>query len=152
MIKGLQTQIEAIQNQSAEDCKQLWEQLETIAKTPINAAQMQTKPQPSFTNIANSQSGPLGPVVPPTWANTLFCTIDMSRVGEEDKAKAQIANVRQMIEKEMQGKEGMGTWRCAAVIKDPKNDNQVKIICRQEEIQCVKEAAQKLNVPGWRVL
>ncbi|EED11553.1 hypothetical protein TSTA_008490 [Talaromyces stipitatus ATCC 10500] len=96
---------------------------------------------------------PPRPLVPPTLANTLFCTIDTSRVREEDKAKAQIANVRQMIEKEIQGNEGMETWRCAAVIKYPKNAERVKIICRREdEILRVKEAAQKLNIPGWRVL
>ncbi|EED14600.1 hypothetical protein TSTA_040790 [Talaromyces stipitatus ATCC 10500] len=143
MIKGLQAQIEVIQSQAAEDCKQLREQLDTIAKASVNAALMQTKSQPSFADIINSQSvhqhgirlGPLGPPVPPTMANTLFCTIDTSRVREEDKAKAQIAN-------EIQGNEGMETWRCAAVIKDPKNADQVKIICRQEdEILRVKEAA-----------
>ncbi|EED13951.1 hypothetical protein TSTA_101870 [Talaromyces stipitatus ATCC 10500] len=53
--------------------------------------------------------GPLGPPVPPTIANILFCTIDTSHVREEDKAKAQIANVRQMIKKEIQGNEGMET-------------------------------------------
>lgn len=39
------------------------------------------------------------------------------------------------------------------MIKDPKNADQVKVICRHEdEIQQIKEAAQKLNIPGWRVL
>ncbi|EED16323.1 hypothetical protein TSTA_014190 [Talaromyces stipitatus ATCC 10500] len=131
MIKGLQAQIEVIQNQSTEDCRQFWEQLDTIAKVLINAASMQSKSQPSFANITNSQSGyqhsthlgPLGPLVPPTLANTLFCTIDTSRVREEDKPKAQIANIRQMIEKEIQGNEGMEIWCCVATAILDMNSN-----------------------------
>jgi hypothetical protein len=158
MIKGLQAQIEAIQSQSAEECKQLREQLDTIANTPINAALMQTKSQPSFADMVSSQSSHqqdtnLGPLARPTVANTLFCTIDTSRVGEEDKAKAQITNIRQQIEKAMRGSEETRNWRCAAMVKDPKNADRVKVICRHEdEIQQVKEAAQKMDIPGIRVL
>ncbi|EED17393.1 conserved hypothetical protein [Talaromyces stipitatus ATCC 10500] len=147
-IKALQTQLETVQCQSIEECKQLREQLETMANTPINAALMQTKSQPSFADMISSQSSHqqdthLGPLAPPTVANTLFCTIDTSRVGEEDKAKAQIANIRQQIEKEMRG----------TMAKDPKNADRVKVICRHEdEIQQVKEATQKINMPGMRVL
>jgi hypothetical protein len=148
-IQALQTQVEAIQSQSMEECKQLREQLDTIASTPAKA---------TYAAIVDRQSGhqqdtPLVALAPPTLASTLFCTIDTSRVGEGDKAKAQIASIRQQIEKEMRGNEETKNWRCAAIIKDPKNADRVKVVCRHEdEIQRVKEAAQKIDIPGMRVL
>lgn len=148
-IQALQSQVEAIESQSIEECKQLREQLDTIANTPAEA---------TYAAVIDRQSGhqrdtPLVPLAPPTPANTLFCTIDTSRVGEEDKAKVQITNIRQQIEKELRGNEGTRNWRCAAMIKDPKNADRVKVICRHEdEIQQVKEAAQKIEIPGIRVL
>ncbi|EED14511.1 conserved hypothetical protein [Talaromyces stipitatus ATCC 10500] len=147
--QALQTQVEAIQSQSMEECKQLWERLNTIASTPAKA---------NYAAVVDRQSGhqqdtPLVPLAPPTLANTLFCTIDTSRVEEGDEAKAQIASIRQQIEKKMQGSEETKNWRCAAMIKDPKNADRVKVVCRHEdEIQRVKEAAQKIDIPGMRVL
>jgi hypothetical protein len=141
-IKELQAQLEATQCQNTEECKQLQKQIETV----------------SYAGVVNSRphyqgDAPLGPPGPPTFASTLFCTIDTSRVGEEDKAKAQVTNIRQQIEEEMRGNEQTKNWRCAAMIKDPKNADRVKVICRNEdEIQQVKEAAQKIDIPGLRVL
>ncbi|EED22525.1 conserved hypothetical protein [Talaromyces stipitatus ATCC 10500] len=141
-IKELQAQLEATQSQKTEECKQLQEQLETISYAGVVA----TRPH-------QQQDALRGPPGPPTLGNTLFCTIDTSRVGEEHKAQAQIANIRQRIEKEMRGSEETKTWRCAAMIKDPKNADRVKVICRNEdEIQQVKEAAQKIELPGMRIL
>ncbi|KAF3392112.1 hypothetical protein DPV78_010808 [Talaromyces pinophilus] len=72
---------------------------------------------------------------------------------EEDKGKTQIAGIRQMIEKVMRENEETKNWRCAAVVKDPKNTAQIRVICRNEdEIQQVKEAAQKIEIPGIRTL
>jgi hypothetical protein len=130
-IKELQGQVEAIQNQSAEECKQLQEQLDTIMNITVKEAHMQTKLQQSYADMisggqsSHQQDAPSGPLGPPRLTNTLFCTIDTSRVGEEDKAKTQIANVRQLIEKEIRGNENMKSWRCAAVLKDSKNANRV---------------------------
>ncbi|QGA18689.1 hypothetical protein EYB26_006374 [Talaromyces marneffei] len=148
-IQALQTQVEAIESQSIEECKQLWEQLNTIASAPAKA---------TYATVVDRQSGhqqdtEVVPLARPTLANTLFCTIDTSRVGEEDKARTQIANIRQQIEKEMRGNEETQNWRCAAMVKDPKNADRIKVICRdKEEIQQVKEAAQKVDIPGIRVL
>ena len=45
-------------------------------------------------------------------------------------------------------KEGWENWRCAAVAKDPRNPNRIRIIGKdEEEIQTVKEAAMKTAVP-----
>uniref|UniRef100_A0A093V1R4 Enolase n=2 Tax=Talaromyces marneffei PM1 TaxID=1077442 RepID=A0A093V1R4_TALMA len=148
-IQALQTQVEAIESQSIEECKQLWEQLNTIASAPAKA---------TYATVVDRQSGhqqdtEVVPLARPTLANTLFCTIDTSRVGEEDKARTQIANIRQQIKKEMRGNEETQNWRYAAMVKDPKNADRIKVICRdEEEIQQVKEAAQKVDIPGIRVL
>ncbi|KAL3706323.1 hypothetical protein TMatcc_007334 [Talaromyces marneffei ATCC 18224] len=53
----------------------------------------------------------------------------------------------------MGGNKETQNWRCAAMVKDPKNADRIKVICRhEEEIQQVKEVAQKIDIPGIRVL
>ncbi|KJZ70637.1 hypothetical protein HIM_09957 [Hirsutella minnesotensis 3608] len=48
---------------------------------------------------------------------------------------------------------GQETWRCAAVVRESRNADRVKIVCRDEaELQMVKEAAQKTAVEGSRVM
>jgi hypothetical protein len=85
--------------------------------------------------------------------DTLYCTIDMSRVGEDDKDKAQPGPIRKAVEEEIRTMEGHGRLRCAAVIKDGRNTERIKIACRdEEEHQRVKEAAQKVGAEGTRVL
>ncbi|QGA14933.1 hypothetical protein EYB26_005087 [Talaromyces marneffei] len=148
-IQALQTQVEAIRSQATEDYKQLQEQLDTVASTPAMttyAAVVDRQP-------SHQQDTQLVPLARPTLVNTLFCTIDTSRVGEQDKAKTQIANIRQQIEKEMRGNEETENWRCAAMIKDPKTADRIKVVCRHEdEMQQIKEAAQKIEIPGIRIL
>ncbi|KJZ69203.1 hypothetical protein HIM_11403 [Hirsutella minnesotensis 3608] len=79
--------------------------------------------------------------------------IDTSRVEEQDRGRAQIGSIRQAVESEVRTKDGQATWRCAAVVKNSRNAEQVKIICRDEvELQRVKEAALKTAVTGARVM
>ncbi|KAE8548278.1 hypothetical protein EYB25_010072 [Talaromyces marneffei] len=47
-IQALQTQVEAIESQSIEECKQLWEQLNTIASAPAKA---------TYATVVDRQSG-----------------------------------------------------------------------------------------------
>ncbi|KJZ69719.1 hypothetical protein HIM_10888 [Hirsutella minnesotensis 3608] len=64
-----------------------------------------------------------------------------------------IRSIRQAIEEEMRAKNRQETWRCAAVVRESRNADRVKIICRDEaELQLVKEAAQKTAVDGSRVM
>uniref|UniRef100_A0A093XJT4 Uncharacterized protein n=1 Tax=Talaromyces marneffei PM1 TaxID=1077442 RepID=A0A093XJT4_TALMA len=147
-IQALQTQVEAIESQSIEECKQLWEQLNTIASTPAKA---------TYATVVDRHSGhqqdtEFAPLARPTLANTLFCTIDTSRVGEEDKARTQIASIRQQIEREMGGNRKHKTGVVQQWLRTQKCRPD-KVICRhEEEIQQVKEAAQKIDIPGIRVL
>lgn len=78
--------------------------------------------------------------------------MDTARVGEGDKDKAQPGLIRQAIEKEVRKMEGHGNWRCMAVVKDVRRE-YIRVVCRDEaELQHVKEAAQKISMPGARVL
>ena len=91
--------------------------------------------------------------MPSTITDTLYCTVDTSRVEEENMNEAQPGVIRQAIENGMRTTEGHESWRCAAVIKDPRNPARIRITCRNEaELQYVKETAQKTLVPSVRVL
>ncbi|KJZ69647.1 hypothetical protein HIM_10963 [Hirsutella minnesotensis 3608] len=77
----------------------------------------------------------------------------MSPVSESNRNKAQIGQIRQAIEVEMRAKNGQETWKCAAVVREFRNADRVKIVCRDEaELQLVKEAAQKTAVDDSRVM
>ncbi|KJZ68745.1 hypothetical protein HIM_11865 [Hirsutella minnesotensis 3608] len=88
-----------------------------------------------------------------TASDSLYCTIDTSRVRSRNKNKAQIGSIRQAIKTEMRAMNGQETLRCAAVVRESRNADRVKIVCRDEaELQMVKEAAQKTAVEGSRVM
>jgi len=80
--------------------------------------------------------------MPSTITDTLYCTVNISRVEEENKNEVQLGVIRQAIENSMRIMEGHESWRCAAVIKDPRNPARIRITCRNKaELQRVKEAA-----------
>ncbi|OWT42353.1 reverse transcriptase [Pochonia chlamydosporia 170] len=126
------------------------------------ATSAQSSPQATYAEIArtpplsqptNIRSLSSMQTTPSSFTDTLHCTIDVSRVTEQDKHKAQVGTIRQTIEGEVRAKEGYETWRCAAAVKDARNQDRIKVICRNEaELQLVKEVAEKTVVPGARVL
>jgi hypothetical protein len=97
-----------------------------------------------------------GAKYPPTVSaktDALYCTIDISRVAEEDADKVSAGAIRTVIEKEIRTTEGQANWRCRAVIRDAKNRSRIKIACRNDvEHQMVKHAAETNIAPGARVL
>ncbi|KAH8656269.1 hypothetical protein BGZ61DRAFT_570766, partial [Ilyonectria robusta] len=161
MREQLIEQLRQVREQAAEETKQLREQLDAMAKS-IQANSAQTSPHPSYADVArtppssqpsNVQTLSSMQTTPSTLIDTLFCTIDTSRVNEEEKGKAQVGGIRQAIEEEMRKKEGRQDWRCAAVVRNAKNADRIKVICRDEsEMKLVKEAAEKTAVKGARVL
>ncbi|KAF2815582.1 uncharacterized protein BDZ99DRAFT_118734 [Mytilinidion resinicola] len=88
-------------------------------------SKIQTTPSgtPSYANVActppYSQPSNLQTVSTHTTSttptNTLYCTVDTSRVEEEDREKAQLRKIRQTIETELRTTEGKENWRCMAV-------------------------------------
>ncbi|KAH7460569.1 hypothetical protein FOMA001_g19559 [Fusarium oxysporum f. sp. matthiolae] len=147
--------------QAKEEISQMKEQLTTIAGSISSGAQ--TSPQPSYADVARtpptSQPSNVRTLssmrtTPSSFTDTLFCTIDTSRVSEEDRGKAQVGEVRQAIEEKVRAREGgQPNWRCAAVVKDVRNEDRIKVVCRDEaELQLVREAAERTMVKGVRVL
>jgi hypothetical protein len=85
-------------------------------------------------------------------SETLYCTIDTSKVNESKRNEVQPGAIRAAIEKEIRIKEG-GNWRCAAVMRNPRNEACIRVACRDEkEHKAVKQAAEKTKVEGARVL
>jgi hypothetical protein len=70
-----------------------------------------------------------------------------------EKGKAQVGEVRLVIEEKVRARDGRQSWRCAAVMKDARNADRIKVVCRDEaEMQLVREVAEKTVVKGARVL
>jgi regulator of replication initiation timing len=84
---------------------------------------------------------------------TLYCTIDTSRVVEEDIDKASPGAIRATVEKEIRTSNGQSNWRCLAVTRDAKTTSRIRIACRDEsEHDMVKLAVETKAAPGVRIL
>jgi hypothetical protein len=131
-------------------------------QTQLSNIQAPSSPSPSYTEVARTPPDSLPSNVrtlssihtmPSTMTDTLYCTVDTSRVKEGERSKTQPGEVRKAIEEEIRTVEGQANWHCAAVIRDARNTERIKIIYRDEaELQRVKEAAQKTAAEGVRVL
>ncbi|EXK77636.1 hypothetical protein FOQG_17656 [Fusarium oxysporum f. sp. raphani 54005] len=96
-------------------------------------------------------SSPTPPLSSP--GQDLFCTIDISGAGDSDSIKAQIGEVRQVIEAAVRTRKKDERWRCAAVIRGARNTNIIKVICRNEaELHMVREAALGADMRGAKIL
>jgi uncharacterized coiled-coil protein SlyX len=154
-------QQDAIQ-QLCEELRQARDQIDALTRNAAHLHTTQPSPRASYAEVARTPpaSQPSGlrtislsNTTPTTFTDTLFCTVDTSRVEESEKGKVQVADIRKAIEAEIQTHENQGTWRCAAVVKEARNPERIRVICRDEsEVALVKEAAQKITVPGVRVL
>jgi Zinc knuckle len=166
-----QNQIEALMETMTKTVTQQIDTLKAeVADIAAKTEEIQTQlssiqfpsPSPSYAEVArtppnswpsNIQTLTSMGTTPSRMTDTLYCTIDTSRVGEEDKNKAQPGPIRKAVEEEIRTTEGQDKWRCAAVIRDGRNAERIKIACRDEaELQRVKEAAQKVAAEGARVL
>jgi hypothetical protein len=161
-IQELHRQLEDTRTQLSEALRQARDQIDVLQRKSIGTATAQASPSRSYAEIARTppSSQPSGirtlpsqNTTPSTLTDTLFCTIDTSRVDEKEKGKVQVADIRKTIEAEIQRLGSKENWRCAAVVKEARNPHRVRVICRDEgEVQLAKEAAQKISVSGVRVL
>ena len=132
----------------SQELKELRAQIKAL--TPPN-----TPPSPTYAEIARTP-----PVSQQITRSTLptrnsgqeyhevpYCTIDTSKVGDNEKNKVTPGAIRQAIEKEMEGVH-------RAVIKDPKNANRIRVYGQSEgELAGIREALQKgVSVPGARIM
>ncbi|OAQ59300.1 reverse transcriptase [Purpureocillium lilacinum] len=153
LIRVLTLALEDTKQQMGEEPKALHDKLDAVAArapaTPsrLFAAVVQSQRTSQPTTAAPDRAFNTSP------ASELYCTIDTSRVEEANRNQAQVGAVRQAIELEMRARDGLATWRCAAVLKDARAAERIKIICRDEnELSQVREAAQKTAVVGARVM
>lgn len=106
--------------------------------SPSYAAIARTPPTSRPSNLPSFSSRSL---TPSTLTDTLYCTIDTSRITEEDKSKVQPGTIRQAIKKEVRTQVERNNWRCTAVTRDPRNPARIRVTCRDEaELQMVKDA------------
>jgi hypothetical protein len=157
LTKSFMQQIEMLTGQIETLQAQITEMTEKM-ETQLSNMQLPTCASPSYAAVARTplSSGPsnvrsltaMG-TTPSRMTDTLYCTIDTSRVGEEDRSKTHLGAIRKAVEEEIRAGVGQDKWRCAAVIRDGRNMERVRIACRDEaELQRVKEAAQKTAAEG----
>ena len=90
---------------------------------------------------------------PTTFTDTLYCTIDTSRMADDERERMSAGPIRAAVETEIRTMENYMHWRCRAVTVDPKNTNRIRIACRDEtEHQLVKKVAETKVGAGARVL
>lgn len=90
---------------------------------------------------------------PTTFTDTLYCTIDTSKMADNEHERISAGPIRAAVETEIRTMENHMHWRCRAVTVDPKNTSRIRIACRDEaEHQLVKKVAEAKIGAGARVL
>ncbi|KAJ5414923.1 hypothetical protein N7509_000021 [Penicillium cosmopolitanum] len=90
---------------------------------------------------------------PSTFTDTLYCTVDTSKMTESENEKKSAGSIRATIEKEIRTMDDHTHWRCRAVTVSPRDPNRIRIACRDEaEHQLVKKVAEEKIGTGARVL
>ncbi|KAJ5454931.1 hypothetical protein N7530_002430 [Penicillium desertorum] len=90
---------------------------------------------------------------PTTFTDTLYCTIDTSKMANNENEKMSAGPIRAAVETEIRRMDEHTQWRCRAVTVDPKNNHRIRIACRDEaEHQLVKKVAETKIGVGARVL
>lgn len=134
------------------EIQSLREEISTSAPTssPSYADVARTPPSSYPSNIRTISASN---TTPTTFTDTLYCTIDTSRMADNGNNLRSAGSVRAAVETEMRSTEDHVHWRCRAVTVDPKNANRIRIACRDEDEQrLVKRVAEEKIGPGARVL
>lgn len=86
-------------------------------------------------------------------SETLFCTIDLSKVSSDDRDHATAGAIRNTVEDEVRVEKELLAWQCRAVTRDAKAPHHIRIVCRNEhELTMVKGIVEKKLPSGGRVL
>lgn len=144
------SEMEALKSELTAMIQTRFSNIQVSASTsPSCAAISRTPPDSQPSNLPSFSSRSL---TPSTLTDTIYCTIDTSRMNEEDKSKTQPRAIREIIEKEMRTHTERSNWHCTAVTRDPRNTARIQVTCRVEaELKLVKEATQKNAALGLRV-
>ncbi|OJJ65729.1 hypothetical protein ASPBRDRAFT_489104 [Aspergillus brasiliensis CBS 101740] len=110
-------------------------------------------PPPTTSQPSNIRTLSSWNTTPTSFTDTLYCTIDTSKMADTDNERPSAGPIRTAVETEIWAMENYTSWRCRAVTVDPKNTNRIRIACRDEaEHQLVKKVAETKVGAGARVL
>jgi hypothetical protein len=137
-------------------------ELTAMIQTQIDTMQIPTGSAQSYAAVARtppwSSPSNLSSTNPRSSMNsattsTLYCTIDTTRVEKGAEDKTEPGKIREAVEKGVRAREGMGSWRCVAVTRDPRYQGRVRITARDEaELEMIKEVASRATPGGARVM
>lgn len=109
-----------------------------------------TPPDSLPSNIRTLSSGV---TTPSNSSESLFCTIDVSKVGIEERSCVTPGEIRAAVESEVREEKESPAWRCRAVTQDLKASHRIRIVCRDEaEHLMIKRIAEKRLPRSVRVL
>jgi hypothetical protein len=90
---------------------------------------------------------------PSTLTNTLYCTIDTSRVEPDAVEQTSAGAIRKVVESGIRSEQEGSAWRCQGVTKDPRNPYRIRIACRSEaEHKQVKRVLETNLTKGARIM
>lgn len=160
--EGFAKEISILKQGFAEEMEKLKREIAGMVQTQLANVQVPSGTSPSYAAVASTPpaSNPSSPRLlntgspsPPPRNDTMYCTIDTSRVAEENKGRAQPGAFRKALEEEMRTQTEQEKWNCIAITKDPRNTERIRVTCRDEqELNQVKEAAKKVAASGARVI
>ncbi|KAJ5196719.1 hypothetical protein N7449_007198 [Penicillium cf. viridicatum] len=108
---------------------------------------------PPLSHPNDIRTPPAGNTRPTTLTETLYCTIDTSKMIEENNKKISAGLIRTTIETNVRTMENHTQWRCRAVTVDLRNNYRIRIAYRnKDEYQLVKRVAETNIGAGARVL
>jgi hypothetical protein len=111
--------------------------LPPTGSSPLYAVVVRTSPASFLSNLTTPMTRSYTPFMA---TDTLYCTIDMTKVEEKDKGRKDLGKIRDAIKKEMRTVEGQDIWRCLAIMQDPRNWDRIRITGRtEEELERVKK-------------
>ncbi|CRK19861.1 hypothetical protein BN1723_011991, partial [Verticillium longisporum] len=144
-IEELQNQVNELKEAQHATTTEVQALRESIVASTATAAE-QRRAEASYADVARmsptSNARPSTTVAPPTQADTLFCTIDLSRIENEQDEQLTPGAVRILTEDKVRAEQGQDNWRCLAVTKDSKK-SRIRIACRnEEELKLVKRVVE----------
>ena len=161
-IKDLHARLEETQTQMTEELKLVHEQLDAITKSPAINSPVNTSPNLLYADVARTPPNSLPANVvsilsigttPLTMTDTLYCTIDTSKVASEEGDRTSVGAVRTAVETAIQTTKDQANWRCRAVTRDAKSANRIRIVCRDKaEQRMIKQVAEAKIAPRVQVL
>ena len=138
--------------ETKEELKRITEQLKTTTGNAIGPL-FPGNGQASYVDIArtppdspsNNDREVSSQITTPAGVSALvFCTIDVSRVPDEDISRVTPGEIRTVVESEVRREKESPAWRCRAITTDLKSPHRIRSVCRdKKEHQVIKDVAER---------